>query len=270
MNNNLLSRLAELDVAPRTELSAAELDREERLLRTVLRDPERPSRSAVAAFRRPLVRRVTFTVAGAAAALAAGAALVVVTGGPPRQGGSGPLSSAEVATWTGTAGGVQGSPGSAALVWCLEATKEASGEGGGGEVSNMDIRGTISSMIITRYGKAAYCLAGSDGSGVAMAVDPVAEVPADGITLDALGARGSGSARFSYAVGSMGSDVKEITVRDHGRTVHATVRQIRSLSRGRWTAWWPDGDPDGSLTGTLTLTLKDGTTRTVDGASLMK
>ncbi|MET9080094.1 hypothetical protein ABZX95_50470 [Streptomyces sp. NPDC004232] len=269
MKRDLFSRLAELDAAPRTEPSAADLDREKRLLRTVLSDTEQPGRPVVAAFRRPFVRRVTFTVAGA---LAAGAVLLSVTADPPRQGGSGPLPAAEVATWTDTASDVNdaGSTASSSLIWCLRETKGASGEGGPGELSNVDIRGTIASMIVTRHGHAAYCLAGSDGSGVAMAISPAVAVSADGITLDAQGARGSGSARFHYAVGSMGSGVNEITVRDHGRTVHATVRQIRTLPYGRWTAWWPDSDPHGLLTGTLTLTLSNGTTRTVNADSLMK
>jgi hypothetical protein len=105
---------------------------------------------------------------------------------------------------------------------------------------------------------------------VAVPIGPPVEVPADGVTLDAQGARGSGAARFHYAVGSMGSDVKGITVRDHGRTVHATVRQIRTLSYGRWTAWWPDSDSHDQLTGTITLTFTDGTTRTVNADSLME
>lgn len=269
MKHDLLSRLTELDAAPRTGPSTADLDRKERLLRTILSDTEQPSRSVVAAFRRPLVRRIAFTVASA---LAAGTALLVVPADPPRRGGSGPLSAAEVATWTSTAGDVNtaSSAKSSPLVWCLDETKKASGDGGGGDLSNVDIRGTIQSMIVTRHGNAAYCLAGSDGSGVAVAIGPPVEVPANGTTLDAQGVLGSGSARFHYAVGSMGSDVKEIAVRDHGRTVQATVRQVRTLSYGRWTAWWPDSDSHDQLTGTLTLTLTDGTTRTVTGDSLMR
>ncbi|MEU8693747.1 hypothetical protein [Streptomyces sp. NPDC048665] len=274
MRNALLSRLTELDAAPRTELSAADLDRRERLLRTVLSDTARPGRSAVVPFRRPLVRSIALTVAGT---LAAGAALLAVLSDRPGPGGSGPLSAAQVATWTATAtptaGDVTdaGSAKSSPLIRCLKETKEASGEGGPGELSNTDMRGTIASMIITRHGHAAYCLAGSDGSGVAVAIGPAVGVPADGVTLDAQGAQGGGSARFHYAVGSMGSDVKEITVRDHRRTVHATVRQIRTLPYGRWTAWWPESDSHDQLTGTtITVTLNDGTTRTVNGNSLMK
>ncbi|MFF4487532.1 hypothetical protein ACFY0F_13725 [Streptomyces sp. NPDC001544] len=95
-------------------------------------------------------------------------------------------------------------------------------------------------------------------------IGPAAEVPYGRITLDTLGAGGSGSAEYGYAVGSAGSEVKRITVRDHGHTVQATV------DSGRWTVWWPDRDPGGPLTGTLTLILADGTTRTVGGKALVK
>ncbi|MGQ4385255.1 hypothetical protein [Streptomyces sp. SAS_270] len=275
MDNDLLSRLAELDAAPPGDPSAADREREERLLRTVLSDTEQPCRSAVAAFHRPLVRRVAFTLAGAVAACAA---LVTVTSGSPAPparsspSGSGPLSSAEVATWTSTAGSLDEAAyrkRSSAISWCIRATKKASGEGGPGGISNADVRGSVVSMIVTYYDHPVYCLTGSHGTGIASAIDPVAEVPPDGITLDTQGDRGSGSAQVRYVVGSMGRDVKKITVRDHGHTVHATVEMIRgSLPYGRWTAWWPDSKPNSPLTGTLTLTFTDGRTRTIDAASL--
>ncbi|MGQ4436573.1 MULTISPECIES: hypothetical protein [unclassified Streptomyces] len=101
MTNDLLARLADLDAAPRRTSSAQDTDRQETLLRTILDDTERPARSVgTAAFRRPLVRRLSFT---AADALAAGLALVAVNGGLPGAGGSGPLSAPELATCTGTA-----------------------------------------------------------------------------------------------------------------------------------------------------------------------
>ncbi len=73
-------------------------------------------------------------------------------------------------------------------------------------------------------------------------------------------------------VGLAGEDVKAITVRDQGRTVHATVEQMTrsSLPWGRWTAWWPDSEAHDHMTGTLTLTLKNGTKRTINAESLTK
>ncbi|MCA1219230.1 hypothetical protein [Streptomyces sp. 8L] len=271
MKHDLLSRLTELDAAPRGELSAAELDRKERLLRTVLSDTRPPSRSVVAFFRRPLVRRAAYTMAGA---LAAGGVFLAVTADPSGQSGTAvradppgqsrpeALSAADIATWTATSKSNDPGP---SFGWCLDQA------GGQAFVTNWDRRGSTTSVIVTNHGRAKYCLAGSaDGSGVAVAIRPPAAVPADGVTLDTRGSRGSGPARFDYAVGSMGSDVKAIVVRDHGRTVHATVEQIHSLPYGRWTAWWPDNDSHNQLTGTLTLTFTNGTTRTVSTDSLTK
>ena len=259
-NDALLSRLAALDAAPRTEPTAAGLDREETLLRTILDDTEPPGRSVGAAFRRPVVRRVSFTLAGA---LAAGlAVLTVVGGGVPGLGGSGPLSSAELASWTGTPKGLDtaGDEGSAAEKWCMDSAAEYGS--GPAVVSNGDIRGSVASMVITRGGDAVYCLAASDGTGISMAISPVSDLPADGIDMDTLGARGEDDGQFNYALGSVGSDVEKVTVRDHGHTVLATIQD------GRWTAWWPQGDPLGLITGTVTVTLTDGTTRTIEGPKL--
>ncbi|WP_416985542.1 hypothetical protein [Streptomyces sp. T028] len=258
-SDDLLARLAALDAAPRTEPTAAEIDREETLLRTVLADTGRPTGGAATFLRRPVVRRAGFTLAGA---LAAGAALVAVTGGLAGLGGSGPLSSAELASWTGTPQGLETADekGAEAAEHCLELTE---GMGSGTpEVANADVRGSVASMVVSRGADAAYCLAGADGSGIAMGVSPVAALPADGIGLDTYGARGSGDEEFNYVVGAAGSDVKEVVVRDHGKTARATLQD------GRWTAWWPDGRPDGLLTGTFTVTLTDGTSRTVEAESV--
>ncbi|MFI1332101.1 hypothetical protein ACH4U7_18535 [Streptomyces sp. NPDC020845] len=259
-NNDLLSRLTALDAAPRTEPTADEIDREETLLRTILGDTGRPARSAGAVFRRPLVRRVTFTLASACAA---GAAFTFVTGGLPDQGDNGPVSSAELVSWTGTPKALDTAEGkgSAAADQCLDLT---AGQGTGtARISNADIRGDVASMVVTRSGDASYCLAGSDGTGFAMAISPVVKLPADGLDLDTYGARGSGDSEFNYVVGAVGADVQEVVVRDYGKTVRATVED------GRMTAWWPGGKPDGLLTGTFTITLKDGTSRTVPANSLM-
>ncbi|MFJ8001141.1 hypothetical protein ACIQ7D_29120 [Streptomyces sp. NPDC096310] len=262
MTNDLLSRLAKLDAAPRTEPSAAEIDREETLLRSVLSDAERPTRSVGTTFRRPLIRRAVFTLAGG---LAAGVAFVAVTGGLPGVGGAGPLPSSELASWTPTPNAldISAGKGSAAEKACLDTVGQHPGKGSP-SIVNADVRGKVASMIVM-WGdeEASYCLAASDGTGISMAIDPTAEVGAGAITLDTLGARGSDAGEFNYALGSVGSDVKDVTVRDSGKTVHATVQD------GRWTAWWPDGNPDGLITGTLTLTLTDGTNRTVTGDELM-
>jgi hypothetical protein len=207
---------------------------------------------------------VGFTLAGA---LAVGGAFVAVTGGPPGTGGAGGLSSAELASWTGTPKGLDTAQGrgSGAADHCLDATQRmgtVTGTGTGTpKVSNADIRGDVASMVITRSGHAAYCLAGSDST-AAMTISPVGALPARGIALDNYGAQGSGDEEFNYVVGTAGSDVKKVVVHDHGKTVQAT------LQGGRWTAWWPDGQPEGLLTGTFTVTFTDGSTHTVTAKSL--
>ncbi|MGW0845571.1 hypothetical protein ACWD26_36640 [Streptomyces sp. NPDC002787] len=260
-HDTLLSRLAPLDAAPRAEPTAAEIDREETLLRTILNDTEPPGRSARPTSR-PLVRRVSFTLAGA---LAAGLAVLTATGGLSGLtgiGDRGPLSSAELASWTGTPSSLDsaGAAGSAAEKECLEATEQYGS--GPAVVSNADIRGSVASMVVSRGGDAVYCLAGSDGGRITMAVSPVLDLPADGIELDTYGSRGEDDGLLNYALGSVGSDVEKVTVRDSGHTVQATVQD------GRWTAWWPRGDRYGLLTGTVTLTLTDGTTRTIKSTEL--
>lgn len=284
MKTDPLSRLAELDAAPRAELSPAELDRKEELLATVLSDTGRPSNTVATGFRRSLVLRLAYTTA---AGLAAGAALLTVTpsaeppepGGtgplssaePPKSGGTGPLSSAEVATWTSTAH--RPDQRDVAFGNCFRQALDVNeGRVRSGVIHNWDRRGTTMSMIVTSNYRSAYCLAGPEGPGVAVPVtsDAEGEVSANGITLDAQGALGKGSARVRYVVGLAGEDVKEITVRDQGRTVHATVDQMKTLPWGRWTAWWPDSEAKDHTVGTLTVTLKDGTKRTINGESLTK
>ncbi|MGD6756416.1 hypothetical protein [Streptomyces sp. BH105] len=265
MKSDLHSRLVELDAAPRAELSTAELARKEQLLATVLSDTDRPQSAVASRFRRPLVRRLACTTA---AGLAAGAALLTVTlsAEPPAPGGSGPLSSAEVATWTSTAH--RPDQAFSSFSRCFHKAMDANGGVRGiGMITNADRRGTTTSMIVTSRYHSAYCLAGPEGPGMAVPITSDTEngVSANDITLDARGALGNGSARFRYMVGLVGEDVKEITVRDQGRTIHATLQQEPSLPWGRWTAWWPESDSHGGPIGTVTLTLKDGTTRTVEG-----
>ncbi|MFJ9179372.1 hypothetical protein [Streptomyces sp. NPDC102360] len=272
MKTDPLSRLANLDAAPRAELSPAELARKEELLAIVLSDSDRPSRAVATGFRRPLVRRLAYTTA---AGLTAGAALLTVTlsAEPPESGGSGPLSSAEVATWTSTAH--RPTQRNVAFGKCFNKAMDVNkGRGRPGAIFNWDRRGTTASMIVTSNYRSAYCLAGTEGPGAAVPITSDAEdgVSANDITLDAQGALGKGSARFRYMVGLAGEEVKAITVRDQGRTVHATVEQMTtsSLPWGRWTAWWPDSEAHDQMTGTLTLTLKNGTKRTINAGSLAK
>ncbi|QKW08122.1 hypothetical protein HUT18_18775 [Streptomyces sp. NA04227] len=264
MSNDVFVRLAELDPAPRTPLTTAEADRRERLLHSVLDETtaaQRPARPAPAWVRRPLVRRTSFALAGV---LAAAALVLTTTSTPSDEGGSGPLSPAEVGAWTETATAVTSADSGSSVYLeykCLQDTKKVTGDYGPGHYSNADLRGSTVSVIITRRGQSAYCLAGRDGTGTVVPVDPPTPVRDTGVTLDTFDSSGDGSARFAYAIGSVGAEVKSVTLHADGRTVKATVGQIPSLPYGRWSAWWPSTGEDGPVT--LTLTLADGTTRTL-------
>ena len=200
-----------------------------------------------------------------AGAVAAGAAVVMLAGRLSGSGAAGPLSSADLASWTSTPNTLPtGGASSAAVKWCLDDAKGFPGAGATPRISNADIRGKVASMVITQGNDALYCLAGPDGTGMAMGMPPTATVPAGRITIETTGSRGRGAAEFNYALGSAGPDVTKITLHDHGHVVHAT------LDHGRWTAWWPNGNPDGLLSGNVVLTLTDGTTRTIHSKSLMR
>ncbi|MCX4993523.1 hypothetical protein [Streptomyces sp. NBC_00568] len=265
MSNDLFLRLAELDAAPRRGLSDTETDRRDVLLLSVMEDTEQPARKpAGATSRRPVARRIVFT---AGIGLVASVTVLGIYGDELLgRADQGPLSSAELASWDSNATALSPSTpeGAAAKKLCLGTSAEGAGKDTAAVISNADIRGSVASMIITRGADTQYCLAGSDGSAFLMAVDGVAARVADeAITVDSLGAGGSGSSRLNYALGSVGPDVAKVTVKDSGRSVNATVQD------GRWTAWWPGGNPDGLLTGTVTLTLTNGTTRTVPAETVV-
>ncbi|GAA2274365.1 hypothetical protein GCM10010430_70470 [Kitasatospora cystarginea] len=202
-------------------------------------------------------RRLVFMLAGA---LAAGAAVVGVT--LYDRANSGPLSSAELSSWTSNPTPVDTSrgPGATTLKWCLD------GMPGAGEpvtITNADLRGKVTSMVVARGGTVMLCYVASKNSGLSMSIGAVKPVAHDVITYDTGGSHGSGSATFNYAEGLVGADVKAVTMKDAGRTFEVT------LDNGRWTAWWPGSDHDnGGVPDSVTLTLADGTTRTVTGDSL--
>jgi hypothetical protein len=226
----------------------------ERLMRQIDLDtppalPTRPRRR----------RRLMLPLVGVLAAGAAAAAVVVTH---YSQGASGPLSSAELASWTSTPMPLNPatSRGASAEQWCLDRMKDAPGAGAPATITNADFRGQVASMVINRGGNAMFCLVASDTSGMWEVIDPVKTTAADAITFDTGGSHGDGASAFNYAEGSVGASVTAITFHDGGRTFRVTVQDRR------WTAWWPGAT--GGVPSTLTLTLANGTTRTVTGDSL--
>ncbi|MER7752031.1 hypothetical protein [Kitasatospora sp. NPDC097643] len=234
----------------------------ERLMNRIDLDTSATSTTA-SPTRRParprLRRRLAFTLAGA---LTAGAAVVGVT--LYDRANSGPLSSAELASWTGNPTAVDTSTGrgATALKWCLNGMPDP---GGPVTITNADLRGKVTSMVVARGGTVMLCYVASKDSGLAMSIGAVKPVAHDVITYDTGGSHGSGSATFNYAEGLVGADVKAVTMKDAGRTFEVT------LDNGRWTAWWPGSDDDnGGVPDSVTLTLADGTIRTVTGDSLFQ
>ncbi|MFE6049143.1 hypothetical protein ACFQ6N_00115 [Kitasatospora sp. NPDC056446] len=238
----------------------------ERLMRRIDLDTPTPTAASTpvptrAPARPRLRRRLAVTVAGAF--VVATAAAVAVTATQPSGGSRGPLSATELASWTGAPTPLSAGtgPGATAEKWCLDRMTDGPGAGSPATITNADLRGKVASMVVNRGGKSMLCYVAAEGRGLWEAIDPVKKVAPDAITYDTGGSHGDGEARFNYAQGSVGADVKAITIQGTGHTFQVTVEN------GRWTAWWP-GVAEGSNVDTATITLSDGTSRTVSGKSL--
>ncbi|MEV7929721.1 hypothetical protein [Kitasatospora sp. NPDC088264] len=236
----------------------------ERLMRQIDLDTSTPTTAptpAPAPARPRFRRRLTVTLAGA---LVVGTAVAVAVAQSSRGGVSGPLSSAELASWTGVPTPLAAStgPGATAEKWCLDRMAGGPGAGAPVKITNADLRGKVASMVVNRGGKTMLCYVASETSGLWEAIDPVKNVAADAVTYDTGGSHGDGDAMFNYAQGSVGAGVKAITMQVAGRTFQVTVAD------GRWTAWWPGTMSHRAVPDTVTVTLADGTTRVVSGSSL--
>lgn len=254
---NLPRLLATLDAAPVRELTETENNRKEHLLRTVMHGAASTTQSASPARRRLLI----WVAAGAVAATAA--VVVVSQTSQSVPGSSGPLSSAELASWTGTPSQLAATSAEATVAekWCVKALgSDYSGKPV--SYSNLDVRGSITSVVVTGGTTISYCLTDKAGQGMTAVIDPVKKVPSNAIEVDSAGGHGEGSTGFNYLVGSVGSDVKAVTLHDGGRTIEANIQN------DRFTAWWPSAEPTGSASGKVVLTLKSGSTRTVSGDSI--
>ncbi|WP_329460675.1 hypothetical protein [Streptomyces sp. NBC_01497] len=260
-----LQMLTALDAAPSRPLTGFEARQKEDLLRTVLTETvSAPQPTSRARRRRPLL----LMAAGAVAATAAIVTVATVPSGTTSAtavGSGGPLSSIELASWTGTPTHPTSTAPSATAAekWCLQAldkdpaNKDVS-------YSNLDVRGTVTSVVVTDGSTISYCITGKKGDGMAEVIDPVKKLSDDAVKVGSAGARGKGSTGVNYMEGSVGSDVKSVTFHDSGRTVNATIE------KGRFVAWWPAAKPSGAVSGKVVLTLQDGSTRTVSGNSLFE
>ena len=250
MNRDITPLLGALDPAPRRALTPAEQARSEQLLSSVL--------TVVVKRRRP-VRRIAVAVGVAAAVVVAPVAYHLATGV------SGPLSNSAIASWTSVPVKLAASTtDSTAQQWCEQHATGDPKATGPFTVSNADLRGEVTSLVLTRGSDITLCLVGSDNAGLTEAIDPVGRIAANEINLDSAGGHGDGPSGFDYMEGSAGANVKSITLHDGDRTVEALV------DGGRWTAWWPANPPTGDISGDVTITLTDGTTRSVSGQSLFQ
>ncbi|WP_441245532.1 hypothetical protein [Kitasatospora sp. McL0602] len=220
-------------------------------------DLDNPATPARRPARPRLRRRLAFTLVGA---LAAGAAVAGVTLYDRLT--NVPMNSSVLATWTVNPTHMDTSSGQGAktLKWCLDGMP---GTGEPTRITNADLRGKVTSMVINRGGTTVLCYVASGSGGFTMSVSDTGNPAHDAIAVDTGGSHGDGPDTFNYAAGFVGSDVKAISLTAHGRTFEVTVEG------GRWTAWWPGSSGDRSdIIDSATLTLTDGTTRTVPRASL--
>ncbi|MGI5139154.1 hypothetical protein [Streptomyces sp. CA-106110] len=253
---NLPRLLAALDAAPVRELTEAESNRKEHLLRTVMNSAVSTSQPASPPRRR---RPLLWVAAGAVTATA-----VVAVVGQASHGasGSGVLPAAELASWTGTPSRLPAaSPVAiAAEKWCVKALG-SDYSGTSVSYANLDVRGSITSVVVTDGKTISYCLTDKVGHGMAEVIGPVKKLASNAVEVDSAGGHGEGSTGLNYLVGSVGTDVKAVTLHDGDRTIEATIQN------GRFTAWWPSAEPTGSA-GKVDITLKNGSTRTVSGDSI--
>lgn len=107
-----------------------------------------------------------WVAAGAVAATAAAVVVSQASQSVPSSGGS--LSSAELASWTGTPSQLAATSPEATTAekWCVKALgSDYSGKSV--SYSNLDVRGSITSVVVTGGTTISYCLTDKTGQGMA-------------------------------------------------------------------------------------------------------
>ncbi|MBT2503884.1 hypothetical protein [Curtobacterium sp. ISL-83] len=276
----IIDEFRTLDTAPELRLTPGEEQRRDHLLAAIIqldRGPQVDRATAAGTARRttparPRTVRTTVTI-GATALLAAGALTV---GGvavlpsvvhhllpgvvEPGTTAAGPLSAVSLASWTSS----PAHPSAASTVvtnataHCSRSMPEPSGNDAPVTVSNVDQRGSVTTVVLSRGGYRFFCLVGADGSGHSELVDgpgnrlPGVAGPAS-LSVQSADDSGSGATAISTLWGEAGADVASVTVSAGGHTLTATV------DNGLWTAWWPPvGDSVDPLDGTVTWTTTTG------------
>lgn len=218
-----------------------------------------PTAARGTSFRRRIV--ATTAVGAAAAVLAIALQSHVLTPASTSGAAGAPDASAlshdELASWTGTPTTLTATSkaGAAAIAWCEDGL--ASDSMAAATVSNLDQRGSIASMLVSRGGYSSFCLADGAQKGMwEIANEPGSTLPAVSSTTIDLGSEDQhGTPAVNSAWGNAGDDVRSVVLHTGGRTVTATVEH------GFWTAWWPGATVPGAIQAVVTTT--SGTTSTV-------
>ena len=169
------------------------------------------------------------------------------------------LTEVQLASWTGTPKALTASSasGTAAASWCEDGL--AADSTAAATVSNLDQRGTIASMLVSRGGYTSFCLTTGGEQGMWEIVnEPGSTLPAVAATAIDLGSEDQhGTPAVDSAWGSAGADVKSVVLHAGGRTVTATV------DHGFWTAWWPGEQVPAAMSAVVTTTSGATTTTTL-------
>jgi hypothetical protein len=254
--SDLLDRLAEVNPAPRRELSGLERAQKAALRQRLVVDHGGAIPVRSDNFRR---RWVTGAFAGL---LALGAVFAFVfihptTPTTTQALGVGSLTAADLAGWVSSPHQLSGS--SRAEQACAGQLSVEPLSSGPVSVSNADIRGIVTSAIVSQGRYSAWCVAGSDPEPLFLLLNsPQYVQPTPAADSIFIGPSGTHLAPggYSFAEGTVGASVKSVTLHENGLSIVATVEN------GQWTAWWPSNDSDGSgyvVKGQLTVGLADGT-----------
>jgi hypothetical protein len=184
----------------------------------------------------------------AAVAFALSAHLPSPTGSTAAAASGSSLSAVQLASWTGAPKALDASSttGAAATAWCEDGL--AADSSATPSVSDLDRRGSIASMVVSRGGYSSFCVADGSNRGMWEIVnEPGSTLPPVAATTIDLGSEDQhGTPSVSSAWGTAGADVKSVVLHADGRTV------IASLDHGMWTAWWPGAAAPTAMQATVT------------------
>lgn len=199
-------------------------------------------------FKRRAATIVAISAAAAAVAFALHAQIPWAAGSTAAAASGPSLSAVQLASWTGapTALNASSTTGTAAITWCENGL--AADSSAPSSFSNLDQRGSVASMVVSRGGYSSFCMTDGSNKGMWEIVnEPGSTLPSVAATTINLGSEDQhGTPSVNSAWGSAGPDVKSVVLRADGRTVTASV------DHGLWTAWWPGAAAPTTMRATVT------------------